>query len=117
MVLAYDDTLQLLSWGYPALVEEPSWKTRKHVSQTRPVELFKLHLANVKEDEKPPLPLGLDAKRAITDYLHEMNKVSSNKNSDCMFFDWNWKIILYYYFILFYFIFYPMHNIIHLYFL
>ncbi|CAH1766441.1 5692_t:CDS:2, partial [Entrophospora sp. SA101] len=75
-VLSYDDSLKLLAWGYPALAEEPSKRSKRNQTQSRPVELFKLHLANVKEDEKPPLPLGLDSRRAITDYLHEMNKVS-----------------------------------------
>nr|CAG8578282.1 13557_t:CDS:2 [Entrophospora candida] len=76
-VLAYDDNLNLLAWGYPALAEEPSRKQKKNQTkaQSRPVELFKLHLANnIKDDEKPPLPLGLDFKRVITDYLHQMNK-------------------------------------------
>ena len=41
----------------------------------RPVELFKLHLGNMKENEKPPLPSGLDFKKAITDYLKELKKV------------------------------------------
>ncbi|CAJ0755622.1 14735_t:CDS:2 [Entrophospora sp. SA101] len=76
LVLSYDDSLKLLAWGYPALAEEPSKRSKRNQTQSRPVELFKLHLANVKEDEKPPLPLGLDSRRAITDYLHEMNKVS-----------------------------------------
>ncbi|CAJ0762346.1 21171_t:CDS:2, partial [Entrophospora sp. SA101] len=75
-VLSYDDSLKLLAWGYPALAEEPSKRSKRNQTQSRPVELFKLHLANVKEDEKPPLPLGLDSRRAITDYLHEMNKVT-----------------------------------------
>ncbi|RIB00075.1 hypothetical protein C2G38_2235751 [Gigaspora rosea] len=34
-----------------------------------------LHLADIKEDDKPPLPPGLYAEKVITDYLHEMNKL------------------------------------------
>ncbi|CAG8551071.1 1869_t:CDS:2, partial [Dentiscutata erythropus] len=75
-VLAYDDNLQLVAWGYPALAQEPP-KKRKALAkpQPKPVELFKLHLAGIKEEDKPPLPPGLDPKRVITDYLHEMNKL------------------------------------------
>lgn len=76
--MAYDDNLQLVNWGYPALAQEPPKKKRAMARpQSKPVELFKLHLAGVKDDEKPPLPPGLDARKAITDYLHEMNKVST----------------------------------------
>ncbi|CAG8547937.1 15916_t:CDS:2 [Acaulospora colombiana] len=74
--LAYDENLQLVAWGYPALAQEPPKRIKSTARpQPKPVELFKLHLANIKEDEKPPLPPGLDSKRAVTDYLHEMNKV------------------------------------------
>ena len=41
----------------------------------RPVELFKLHLGDMKENEKPPLPSGLDFKKAITDYLTKIGEV------------------------------------------
>ncbi|CAG8839260.1 3414_t:CDS:2, partial [Racocetra persica] len=75
-VLAYDDNLQLVAWGYPALAQEPPKKKKALAKpQPKPVELFKLHLAGIKEEDKPPLPPGLDAKRVITDYLHEMNKL------------------------------------------
>ena len=75
-VLAYDDNLQLVSWGYPALAQEPPKKKRLQTKpRSKPVELFKLHLANIKDDEKPALPPGLDPRKAISDYLHEMNKV------------------------------------------
>ncbi|CAG8599144.1 15326_t:CDS:2, partial [Racocetra fulgida] len=75
-VVAYDENLQLVAWGYPALAQEPPKKKKKLAKpQPKPVELFMLHLANIKEEDKPPLPPGLDAKRAITDYLHEMNKL------------------------------------------
>ena len=74
--LLYDDNLQLLKWGFPALAQEPSKKKKAMAKpQPKPVELFKLHLAGLKDDEKSLLPPGLDAKKAITDYLHEMNKV------------------------------------------
>ncbi|GES81301.1 hypothetical protein GLOIN_2v1762633 [Rhizophagus clarus] len=75
-VLAYDDNLQLVAWGYPALAQEPPKKKKlQNKPRSRPVELFKLHLANVKDDDKPVLPPGLDPRKAITDYLHEMNKL------------------------------------------
>ncbi|CAG8462463.1 11503_t:CDS:10 [Dentiscutata heterogama] len=75
-VLAYDDNLQLVAWGYPALAQGfPKKKKALVRPQPKPVELFMLHLANIKEEDKPPLPPGLNAERVITDYLHEMNKL------------------------------------------
>ncbi|CAG8783075.1 1265_t:CDS:10, partial [Gigaspora margarita] len=75
-VLAYDDNLQLVAWGYPALAQEPPKKRKAlYKPQPKPVELFMLHLADIEEVDKPSLPPGLDAEKAITDYLHEMNKL------------------------------------------
>ncbi|CAG8435959.1 8611_t:CDS:2 [Ambispora gerdemannii] len=68
-VLQYDNTWQVEAWGYPALAKEPR-RRRKVVEEKRPVELFKLYLANIKK--KPELPEGLDYKKTITDYLHQM---------------------------------------------
>lgn len=47
---------------------------------SKSVELFKLHLGNI--EEKPYLPEGLDYKKAITDYLHEIGKMMKNYLSD-----------------------------------
>ncbi|PKC05328.1 hypothetical protein RhiirA5_421046 [Rhizophagus irregularis] len=70
-VLLYDDDLKSVqSWGFSALAKRPK---RKKVIDKKPVELFKLHLG--KMSNKPPLPNGLDYKKAITDYLHEFGKV------------------------------------------
>ncbi|CAG8700777.1 8468_t:CDS:2, partial [Racocetra fulgida] len=44
---------------------------------SKPVELFKLHLGNMPDKEKPVLPKGLDYKKAITDYLTEMGLIST----------------------------------------
>ncbi|CAB4473660.1 unnamed protein product [Rhizophagus irregularis] len=75
-------TNDTVTWGYPALAQEPPKKKKLQTKPRKPVELFKLHLANVKDDDKPPLPPGLDPRKAITDYLHEMNKlVSETLNS------------------------------------
>ncbi|RGB33603.1 hypothetical protein C1646_815930 [Rhizophagus diaphanus] len=49
-------------WGYPAL----------HKSHKSPIELFKLHLGDIPESEKPYLPSKLSYKKAITDYLREI---------------------------------------------
>lgn len=72
----YDDSYKTVkSWGYPALAKRLSKRSKKIESETRPVELFKLHLAcNL---EKPYLPKGLCYKNAITDYLREIGKVAS----------------------------------------
>ncbi|CAG8575605.1 1747_t:CDS:2 [Ambispora leptoticha] len=68
-VLQYDDKLQVEAWGYPALAKEPKRK-RRIEEEKRPIELFKLHLADLKK--KPELPDGLNYKKAITDYLRQM---------------------------------------------
>ncbi|RGB23996.1 hypothetical protein C1646_805401 [Rhizophagus diaphanus] len=81
-VLLYDDDLKSVqSWGFSALAKRPK---RKKAIDNKPVELFKLHLG--KMSNKPPLPNGLDYKKAITDYLHEFGKVVKNKIDDC------WKV-------------------------
>ncbi|PKC56291.1 hypothetical protein RhiirA1_501290 [Rhizophagus irregularis] len=49
-------------WGYPALYKSP-------------IELFKLHLGDIPESEKPYLPSKLSYKKAITDYLREIGKL------------------------------------------
>ncbi len=71
-------------WGYPALAEEPTRRSRRDPSSSEmknlPVELFKLHLAdNLADYEKPHLPLGLDYRKAITDYLAQMKPVSKRR--------------------------------------
>ncbi|CAB4491814.1 unnamed protein product [Rhizophagus irregularis] len=70
-VLKYDESLKLISWGYPALAEKPN--RRKKPSNIKPVERFKLHLGDM--ENKPYLPEGFDFKTAITDYLREMGIV------------------------------------------
>ena len=68
-------------WGYPALAEEPTRRSRRDPGASEAnnlrVELFKLHLAdNLHDYEKPPLPKGFDYKKAIADYLSQMKPVS-----------------------------------------
>ncbi|RIB14143.1 hypothetical protein C2G38_2248436 [Gigaspora rosea] len=66
-VLQYDANFQKVeSWGFPALAQRYS---RRRNNNSRPVELFKLHLIGMSEDQKPTLPEGLNYKKAITDYL------------------------------------------------
>ncbi|CAG8734327.1 8296_t:CDS:2 [Gigaspora margarita] len=48
---------------------------------SRPVELFKLHLLNLKDEDKPWLPPELDYKQAIKDYLTEMRKLVQERLS------------------------------------
>ncbi|CAG8453450.1 12515_t:CDS:2 [Cetraspora pellucida] len=72
-VLKYDQNLRNVeAWGYPALAQRPSRRAERN-STSKPVELFKLHLGNMPEKEKPMLPKGLVYKKAITDYLTEMS--------------------------------------------
>ncbi|CAG8679289.1 3691_t:CDS:2 [Cetraspora pellucida] len=70
--LAYNENLQVVAWGRPALSKEP---TRKKAPKFKSVELFMLHLANLEENNMPSLLPGLDIKTVITDYLCEMNKL------------------------------------------
>jgi len=73
-VIKYDESLNLQSWGSPALAERPNKK--KKSSNIKPVERFKLHLGKMEGNKSPPyLPKGLDHKKAITDYLREMGEV------------------------------------------
>ncbi|CAG8491750.1 11746_t:CDS:2 [Acaulospora colombiana] len=39
------------------------------------VGLFKLHLSDTREEDKPPLPMGLDYRKCIVDYFSEMKKI------------------------------------------
>jgi len=55
-VLQYDfDYQKVLKWGNPALAQKQS-RRNKNSTTSRPVELFKLHLGNITQNEKPPLP-------------------------------------------------------------
>ena len=56
---------------FPALAGRPTRKNRQF--KLKSVERFKLHLG--KMQNKPHLPIGLDYKKAITDYLREMGKI------------------------------------------
>ena len=74
-VLQYDDDFkEVKSWGYPALC---STQPKKKSNDKKPVELFKLHLGNCLEKDRPKLPV--DYKQAITDYLCELGKVNNEK--------------------------------------
>ncbi|CAG8567659.1 5043_t:CDS:2 [Paraglomus brasilianum] len=77
-VLQYDSAWTVTQWGSPALATRPNRKRMQNQHDKRPVELFKLHLGNMKENEKPPLPAGLDFKKAITDYLKELKKLMTD---------------------------------------
>jgi hypothetical protein len=71
--LQYDNSYKTVeSWGYPALAKRPN-RRMKDRNETKPVELFKLHLSNLSENLKPKLPI--EYKKAITDYLREIGKV------------------------------------------
>ncbi|CAG8462278.1 12961_t:CDS:2 [Funneliformis mosseae] len=73
-VLKYDDEYEnVISWGATALAEKPT--RRKKVGSVPPIELFKLHLSDLPNKFKPKLPLSLDYKKVITDYLREIGKV------------------------------------------
>ncbi|CAB5295765.1 unnamed protein product [Rhizophagus irregularis] len=74
-VLQYDSNYQnVIKWGNPALAQRQSRKNKGPSSNT--VELFKLHLGDIPQDEKPSLPHELSHKKAISDYLHEFGKTN-----------------------------------------
>ncbi|RIA94158.1 hypothetical protein C1645_583238 [Glomus cerebriforme] len=69
-VLLYDDEYKnVQSWGFSALKEN---------IYKKPVELFKCG----KVSEKSSLPNGLNYKKVITDYLHEIGKVVKQTMND-----------------------------------
>ncbi|CAG8574547.1 6288_t:CDS:2, partial [Acaulospora colombiana] len=74
-VLQYDSSgKHVEEWGYPALAKPP---TANVDNSKRPVELFKLYLGDIPEEEKPPLPDGLTYDKAIIDYLHELAEAAA----------------------------------------
>ncbi|PKY53605.1 hypothetical protein RhiirA4_471932 [Rhizophagus irregularis] len=63
-VLQYDSNYQnVIKWGNPALAQRQSRKNKD--SSSKSVELFKLHLGNISQTEKPPLPNQLSYGKAI----------------------------------------------------
>ncbi|CAG8435969.1 8613_t:CDS:10 [Ambispora gerdemannii] len=77
-VLQYDNKWKVDCWGYAALAREPSKKKKSRVTDSRPVELFKLHLADIDHFKKPKLPTEIDYKTAIADFLKEMEKANNH---------------------------------------
>ncbi|CAB4491833.1 unnamed protein product [Rhizophagus irregularis] len=69
--LANIKTNKVELWGKPALCKKPNRKGKD--TETKPVELFKLHLGNCLEKYKPKLPVNF--KKAITNYLGEIGKL------------------------------------------
>ncbi|CAG8501551.1 9595_t:CDS:10 [Acaulospora morrowiae] len=80
------------AWGYPALAKRPNRSSEivtpsmnptvtnnfnTPMTVPKPVELFKLHLGDMAKGEKPILPKEIGYKRAITDYLREMETILS----------------------------------------
>ncbi|CAG8498590.1 176_t:CDS:2 [Paraglomus occultum] len=74
--LQYDEKWNVTKWGAPALASRPKRKKNSAAAvETKPVELFKLHLGEIEHSKKPPLPIGLDFRKAITDYLRQLSKL------------------------------------------
>ncbi|CAG8555077.1 540_t:CDS:2 [Acaulospora morrowiae] len=72
--LQYDHSFtKVEAWGYQALAKKPSRRQSAASNDSKPIELFKLHLGDIPDSEKPLLQ-GLDYKKAITDYLREIAK-------------------------------------------
>ncbi|GBB93259.1 hypothetical protein RclHR1_02140012 [Rhizophagus clarus] len=72
-VLQYDEDYEdVIAWGNKALAIEPSRRDKNNKQPPKPIELFKFHLGDVPEEEKPTLPDGMTPVKVITDYLREM---------------------------------------------
>ncbi|RGB23935.1 hypothetical protein C1646_773786 [Rhizophagus diaphanus] len=72
-VLQYDKEFsKVVQWGKPALAKRPKRKN-DNKNETKPVELFKLHLGNLSGNLKPKLPINY--KKAIIDYLTEVGEL------------------------------------------
>ncbi|CAG8527325.1 9812_t:CDS:2 [Ambispora leptoticha] len=91
-VIRYDEKFELIQWGLPALAERTSKKDKNSTSNSshKIAELFKLHLGKISYENKPPLPSGLDPKKAVTDYLREMGKLMKSTISA------RWPGLIYY---------------------
>jgi hypothetical protein len=71
--LEYNETYtQVVIWGDLALYEKLDDTVDDLNKRSRPIELFKLHLSNLREDQKPWLPPQLNYRKAIVDYLTQM---------------------------------------------
>ncbi|CAI2184962.1 9435_t:CDS:2 [Funneliformis geosporum] len=72
--LQYDENYsKITGWGYSALEEEPDEELDdQEGKRSRPVELFKLHLSELQDHEKPWLPAQLSYTKTIEDYLSQM---------------------------------------------
>ncbi|RGB28805.1 hypothetical protein C1646_796509 [Rhizophagus diaphanus] len=85
--LQYDNSYNtVMSWGAPALAKRPN-RRKKNISETKPVELFKLHLGNLSKNLRPKL--SIDYKKAITDYLRKIGELIKVKIKNI------WKIDFY----------------------
>lgn len=75
--LQYDEGYNnVTNWGDSALEEEPDEEFDDSEEQRpRPVELFKLHLSDLQEHEKPWLPPQLSHTKAIEDYLTQLRQL------------------------------------------
>ncbi|CAG8506899.1 13877_t:CDS:2 [Ambispora leptoticha] len=75
-VLQYNENWEVECWGHAALAREPSKRKKSKAIDSHPVELFKLHLADIDYTKKPKLPAEISYKDAITDFLKEMEKAN-----------------------------------------
>ncbi|CAG8646618.1 11627_t:CDS:2 [Ambispora gerdemannii] len=91
-VIRYDENFELIQWGLPALAEKINKKSKNSKSDNshKIAELFKLHIGEIPYEHKPPLPSGLNPRKAITDYLREMGKIMKSTISA------RWPGLIYY---------------------
>uniref|UniRef100_U9T1Y6 Actin-like ATPase domain-containing protein n=1 Tax=Rhizophagus irregularis (strain DAOM 181602 / DAOM 197198 / MUCL 43194) TaxID=747089 RepID=U9T1Y6_RHIID len=87
-VLKYDDSFNVISWGYSAMASSSSSsknnkknkkkKNKEQACDFKLAERFKLKLRPNKKTDKIYLPEGLDYKKAIIDYLTKIREVMQN---------------------------------------
>src|SRR5256885_1986055 len=75
-MLEYDEDGNVKAWGLSTFQTKRNRGSRVNTESTQIAELFKLNLSEKEQLEKLPLPAGIDHKKAISDFLREMGKVS-----------------------------------------
>ncbi|CAG8533952.1 13632_t:CDS:2 [Funneliformis mosseae] len=71
--LLYDKAYkEVKNWGTSALEDESDYDYESDELRPRPVELFKLYISDLEEYQKPWLPPQFEYKKAIEDYLTQM---------------------------------------------
>ncbi|CAI2191529.1 18488_t:CDS:2, partial [Funneliformis geosporum] len=87
-VIKYDDSYDKVeSWGFPALAKKPK---KPYTTSTPSLKWFKLHLLG-----KSLLPVGLDFKKVISDYLEKLGEdIKSSLKTHWDFLDFDKQVVV-----------------------